>query len=159
MTKGELVVNRAQIADMGTLEWRIANTPNSNWRFVAIVDNIALNRANEKANIYCSSYKTVTAGDTYDGVMGVSNNVVQHKVIVCDMSYTDDTAFKTAMSGVQLVYELATPITYTLTPTEVRTLLGTNNLWADCGDTEVEYRADTEMYITKKITEVVSALS
>lgn len=61
--------------------------------------------------------------------------------------------------GAQVVYELASPITYTLAPQEITSLLGANNLWADTGDSEVEYRADTEMYITKKIAEVVSALS
>lgn len=39
------------------------------------------------------------------------------------------------------VYELATPVTYQLTPTEITTFLGTNNIWADCGDIEsVVYR-------------------
>ena len=40
------------------------------------------------------------------------------------------------MSGVQLVYELATPVTYTMTPEEVGTILlqvGRNNIWADTG--------------------------
>ena len=61
--------------------------------------------------------------------------------------------------GAQVVYKLASPITYTLTPQEITSLLGVNNMWADTGDSEVEYRADTKMYITKKITEAVSALS
>lgn len=38
------------------------------------------------------------------------------------------------LSGVQVYYELDTPQTYQLTPTEVRTLLGLNNIWADTGD-------------------------
>jgi hypothetical protein len=38
------------------------------------------------------------------------------------------------MSGVQLVYELATPTTVQLTPTEVRTLLNNNNIFADTGN-------------------------
>lgn len=32
------------------------------------------------------------------------------------------------------------PQTYQLTPTEVTTLLGQNNVWADCGPSTVEYR-------------------
>ena len=59
----------------------------------------------------------------------------------------------------QVCYPLATPITYQLTPQEITSLLGANNLWADTGDSEVEYRADVKLYITKKITEAVSALS
>lgn len=37
-------------------------------------------------------------------------------------------------TGAQVVYELATPITYQFTPTAVKSLLGTNNIWADTGD-------------------------
>ena len=54
---------------------------------------------------------------------------------------------------------LATPITIQLTPHEVNSQLGQNIIWADTGDTEVEYRASTKMYIDRKITEAVSALS
>lgn len=38
------------------------------------------------------------------------------------------------------VYELATPITYQLTPTQVKSLLGTNNVWGDCGKSLVSYQ-------------------
>jgi hypothetical protein len=55
------------------------------------------------------------------------------------------------MNGVQLVYELATPIEYTLTGQEVRTFLGQNNIWNDTGNTEVMYRADIAKYIEKKV--------
>ena len=48
-----------------------------------------------------------------------------------------------------ICYLLATPQTYQLTPTEVKTLLGTNNLWADTGNVAVDYFADTKLYINK----------
>ena len=50
----------------------------------------------------------------------------------------------------QVVYPLATPQTIQLTPTEVRTLLGTNNVWSD-GDVVVVYSADTALWIEKKL--------
>lgn len=41
---------------------------------------------------------------------------------------------------VQVVATLATPITYQLTPTELKTLLSTNNIWSNANDvTEVSY--------------------
>ena len=58
-----------------------------------------------------------------------------------------------------ICYPLATPITYHLTPTEIKSLLGNNNVWADAGNTTVTYRADTAKYIDKKIAEVINALS
>lgn len=53
----------------------------------------------------------------------------------------------TPTTGAQVVYKLATPQTYQLTPQEVKTLLGTNNVRADTGDVLVTYPADTKMYI------------
>lgn len=59
-------------------------------------------------------------------------------------------------TGAQVVYALAEPMEYDLTPTEVTTLLGANNIWADCGDSTVEYRADTKLYADKKIAAIPS---
>ena len=56
----------------------------------------------------------------------------------------------------QFVLPLANPVTYQLTPQEVITLLGTNNIWADVGPVNVEYPVDTNLYINKKIQEIVS---
>ena len=72
--------------------------------------------------------------------------------------YVKDSAFgqnpgtaKTGMSGVQLVYELATPQTYQLTPTDVTLLLGDNNVWADTGDIFIKYRRQDVLGINENI--------
>ena len=55
---------------------------------------------------------------------------------------------KTAVSGYMLTYELATPLTYQLTPQQMTAVLsGTNSVWSDTGDTTVNYPADTKSYI------------
>lgn len=51
----------------------------------------------------------------------------------------------------KFTYPLATPQTYQLTPTEVKTLLGNNNVWADTGDIDLTYRADLGLYLDKII--------
>jgi hypothetical protein len=48
------------------------------------------------------------------------------------------------MSGVQLCYELATPITYQLTPQEVATLLGSNRVWSDAGYISLVYHTQAD---------------
>ena len=55
-----------------------------------------------------------------------------------------------ANTPLQVMFELATPVTYQLTPTQIETLLGVNNIWADCGDVSVDYRADTKLYIDSR---------
>jgi len=70
-------------------------------------------------------------------------------IALADSSISSTSAFreKLAENGTDVVYPIATPQTYQLTPTEVSTLLGQNNIWCDCGDTTVDYRADTKLYI------------
>jgi len=77
---------------------------------------------------------------------------------ISDPRYTDTSAFKTAMSGHKIVYKLKTPLApIPLTASQITTLLGTNSLFADCnGDVSVIYRADTAMYIAKKIAEALA---
>ena len=155
VTNGTLTVNRAMV-DLGTLNWS-AYTLASNC-FKAVLSDGKATRTNYSADGACSSYAKAdyitTLRDT-DKTFGIgythlSANVCY--VAVHDSSYSDATAFKTAMNGVQLCYELATPITYTLTPTEIKSLYGENNIYTDCGSTSVTYRADTTSYIGKIIT-------
>lgn len=46
-----------------------------------------------------------------------------------------------ANNNTTIIYKLSTPVEYTLTPTEVKAVLGQNNVWADCGDVNVQYGA------------------
>ena len=48
---------------------------------------------------------------------------------------------------IDVTYPLATPLTYQLTPTQVTSLLGENNVWADTGDVYVQFGADIKSYI------------
>ena len=69
-------------------------------------------------------------------------------------------AQNTAGTPVTIVGKLATPITYQLTPTEVLTLLGENNIWADTGDIkELVYRADASLYLDNKINATKSIIA
>lgn len=54
--------------------------------------------------------------------------------------------------GAEVVYELAQPTTYQLTPQEVTTLLGSNNVWSDTGDIDCGYVANTKLYIDSKLS-------
>lgn len=63
------------------------------------------------------------------------------RIIIKDSSKEDLTAaeFKTAMTGVQLVYRLEVPEEYQLTPQEMNTLVGDNVIYSDSGDVDVMY--------------------
>lgn len=51
----------------------------------------------------------------------------------------------------QIVYPLATPLEYDLTREDLRTLLGDNTIFADCGDVSVTYKADVQRWVEKKL--------
>lgn len=60
--------------------------------------------------------------------------------------YADGT---TPTIGAQVVNIGAQGVTVQLEPHEVKSLYGVNNIWADTGDSAVEYRADTKLYINR----------
>lgn len=95
----------------------------------------------------CSAYPNVgkpylELGDKQltTNMYGFSNS--QKYCIIKDSAYTDAAEFKAAMSGVQLVYALATPQTYQLSGQHIKTLLGLNNVWADSGTVTAEWGED-----------------
>jgi len=140
VTTGKLTVDRAMV-DLGAKNWR-PSTAAGRTRFrTSITDIERISSPNIVAPMLCSAYKTETANNTYTGKQGISLQQNEADVYVYDAQRESMTTadFKTAMSGVQLVYKLATPIVYDLAPTEVTTLLGDNTIWADTGDVTVTY--------------------
>ena len=143
VTTGVLTVTHAEV-DLGSLSWGMS--PTSTFYTNPGLSEIKTGVPNDKALDYiiCSHYKTAPkpgaaqVGDKMIGT-GSSNSKSSNVIIIRDTSYTDSTTFKTAMDGVQLVYELATPTEVQLTPIEMKTLLGQNNIWADTGEVEVTY--------------------
>ena len=47
----------------------------------------------------------------------------------------------TLLETLQVKYELETPLTYQLTPTQIKSLLGKNNAWCSTGDVDIDYFA------------------
>lgn len=144
VTTGVLTVDRA-IVDLGTLNWAYFT---NNKRFVVTLANGKPTGTGFGGYGICSSYPVSQGGygALEDNTLSVGSNFISGStcsIVVHDETYTDASTFKTAMSGVQLVYELATPQTIQLTATQVEMLLGNNVLWNDVdGDMTLEYLAD-----------------
>lgn len=150
VVNGVLTVDRAMV-DLGTLTWNY----NASWggypAFYCSVAPTGIKVPSTSSTLIgaiCSQYTEVKRDYLY------SNNVTAFcipsdgKVSVRDSRYTSASDFKTAMNGVRLVYELAEPRTIQLTPTQINTLLGENNLWADSGAVTVEYWDGPVGYVT-----------
>ena len=55
-----------------------------------------------------------------------------------------------AQNPVQFCYTLATPRTIQLTPQEIQTLVGTNNVWSDSGEVEITYNIPITNLLVKR---------
>lgn len=135
VVKGELVVDRAMV-DLGTLTWTYDQNV---FRFSAtlllapnITDGI-------RTRGICEIYKADQSVYSGSGRVFSAFCFGVTGVFVRDSRFDNVSDFKSAMSGVQLCYELATPITYQLTPQEINTIIGTNTIYADTGDMSVIY--------------------
>ena len=137
VVSGELIVDRASV-DLGTLNYFKYDVMQGTLFRAGIPGIKTVSSGNIKPKAICSNYRVVATLAREEKTVSQAAN--QETMDVLDSSYSDVTTFKAAMDGVQLVYELAEPITYHLTPTEVHTFLGQNNVWADTGDvTEIKY--------------------
>ena len=151
---GALVVNEIGI-DGGDLNW--SKVTGSNYRSFKTNLNPAGHYENYIPTIRSSIYKSecnYTASVSDDNYVWIDTSTTFAVKDVSKASLTS-TEFKDAMSGVQFVYELATPVTYQLTNQQVVSMLkGTNNVWADTGNVSLEYPADTKMYIDARVAEL-----
>ena len=136
---GTLVIDR-EVIDGGSLTW----TYDSRYtRFLSSAITGMKSTTTRTMNLLCSAYQTISDGRSIANVPDKSiYNAGENKVYIKDTSYTDGTVFESAMEGVQIVYDLATPVTYTLTSQQVGQLLakqGQNNVWADTGNVTVQF--------------------
>ena len=107
------VNRRYGLVDMGTLTWSY----NPAYGFYCSIPSYIKPTPNsDVANARCVKYVATTAGNVASGNTNKSFAVGTSYVYVSDDAYTDAVTFKTAMSGVYLLYEKATAETETADP-------------------------------------------
>jgi len=138
------------IEDMGNLVW----TTSTAGGYTIYACNGISNKA-QTTSATCEIFPVVAKprDQLSDGEMGfwnLSNAMNRFAVRADNIATLSD--FQTAVNGKKIVYEVTTPVTYQLTPVQVQTLLGVNNVFNDTnGDTEVKYKEGIQHYIDKKI--------
>jgi hypothetical protein len=104
---------------------------------------------------------------SYSGTIAISSSIEYGMVI---LPYTTDIFLTTPTreistvdqmnewlqnNNVQLVYKLATPVTYPQQPTAVKSIGGDNNIWANTGEiTKAKYVRDLNITINELIERV-----
>ena len=148
---GTLVVDRACDRVSPSLTWNYGKT-SSDRKGYCYCPSITIKR--DYSKLICSHFKTVSAvadvGITISG--GLSTGQIQFYVDALGIESASEFVTFLTNNEVYYTYALSTPVTYTLTAEQVKTLLGVNNIWADTGDIlSVDYPADTKLYIDGKI--------
>nr|DAI88290.1 MAG TPA: hypothetical protein [Caudoviricetes sp.] len=139
VVSGVLTVDRAYV-DLGDLNYILGG---GGLVFYSSIPS----RKTGTIQIISDSYKYIgnasdsTVRDGDDGVIATEANSEQIKIK--DTRFDSASAIKQAMASHKIIYPLATPITIQLTPTQVKSLLEQNKVWADTGNIlEAKYVRD-----------------
>lgn len=117
---------RYALVDLGTLNWNYGKPFGGDNYFcwsTGLANIAKFVTASEIANVLTTKFVTVSANIMNNQYSSYNKTISLYNkwIVVHDDDYTDAATFKTAMSGVYLVYELATPTTETAEPyTEVQ---------------------------------------
>lgn len=106
-------VQCVQSVDLGTLSWVAGVGGKVSFQTSQVTGQKLTKNYSVPPNIICSKYSTKTQNELWGhiNVTGITADANTDGYIdVNDTSYTDATAFKQAMQGVMLYYELANPI-------------------------------------------------
>lgn len=127
--------------DMGDYTW--TKDAQNRFAYIGLTNKIRKTTLTEPlAHAICSSYSVITpvqSATQNDGIaVDTAGNVFVYDSTKVNMSAAE---FKTAIAGQGFAYELATPTTSSVTPTNlpIKSLSGYNHIESSTGDMEVEY--------------------
>ena len=113
------------------------------WQYNSTYQTFELNRivtipsaSGDAWDAKCSCYQTKEYGSngSYSGVDNIIWAHTSGSLRLRDTRYTTRASFLADVGNEMLYYPLQTPIEIDLTPQQIKTLVGTNNVWASSGD-------------------------
>lgn len=107
------------------------------------VNSVAATYADTLISDKLRSWYSGKSGDTGVGGCNIAGNGVQLNLILPDQTITtkEDADLWLQSNNVQVVYKMATPVTYQLTGQQLAAIAGVNKVWADVGDVTLTYEA------------------
>ena len=139
----------------GTETWYSSNVgTNGSMRLERVLTGVKTPPNNASTvGIICNEFNETTANGTWGGTIGVAIDTRGY-ISVCKTGQQDMTlaTFREFLSSnpMEVVYPLATPQTYQLTPQQVNTLVGTNNVWSEQGNIELSYHIPITNLLVKR---------
>lgn len=147
---------RYGLVDLGTLNWTAYNADSSGHSFVVSIPSDAktVTGKNTIINAICPTYRIDKFVNVVDWAL-LDKALCQvegpQRFIIRDTAYSDATTFKTAMSGVMLLYELATPTAFTAQPYHNPQIVGDTEEWVTTGIVPVGHSTKYYQNLRKKI--------
>ena len=145
---GLLVVSHGVI-DGGTLSWLYWYGNN----FYAVING---KTANSIGDVKCEIYETTTGGSGQDND-GIFNQLAENQksnVYIKDSTLSADatgaTRLKTLLNGHKIWYRLAEPMIFQLTPQQIQTFVGKNNVWSEQGEISLTYHIPITNLLVKR---------
>lgn len=132
VTTGELIIDKTFKTCDGSEVWQVSGSGASQIFYLLLSDMKSGLNLNGISNYIPTGNDT----GTFCIRFGYNSSYLFIYQAVNTLEVSDLASFKTYLSNnpLELCYPLATPTTVQLTPTEVRTLLGNNNIFADTGN-------------------------
>ena len=144
------------LLDMGSVDWIKAEVGDYSVYYYIPSDK------DDTFDFICSFFNAVekTRQNLSDLEMGTYNSTnAMNRLVVRYDAISTAADFKTAVTGQYVAYRLATPVVIQLTPTEVVTLLGENNIYANSGDVTVEYFNEDASQFNDLIETIITSSS
>ena len=156
VTRGKLNVTHAGV-NLSDLNWVAAGSGGTARFQSTSISPKTIEDNYTTPDFKCSHYRTLSwsnvgSEDKFITQLGGDTPIIA----IVNRDYSDVDTFKASLSGATLVYELATPFDIDLTPEVISAVEGTNNVFADCGQTTVEFvssNAEDTVDITKSVIE------
>ena len=163
LVSGRLVVTcKGRLFD-GTEDWRASQNAN---RFYVDLSQIDFpfkwsSDVTAISNMY--DWWRATSDSTYlpdkKFMFYYSGSFAAREIIVHDTSFSTVAQWKAhlAANNLFVMYELNEPLTYQLTPQQIQTLVGNNNVWSEQGDIELSYHIPiTDLLVKRQDVDDVS---
>jgi len=134
----------------GDLSWYRSTTTNTYYYYETTISNKARTK-----EAMCAKYNSHDVSrsnlQNYDLGYYYPSETYYHRIAIRDDTYNDLESFISDNANTLIYYEVTTPITYHLAPTQLQTFLSHNNIWSNADYVEVEYDLhETQTILARK---------
>lgn len=150
------------LIDLGDLTW---NGKDSSDRFYAEINDIKPNTTGDYTTglIMCSAMEIdarviTSASSASDFTIAKFTDSGLKRIYVKCSSISSASDFKTAVTGIKLLYQKATASSFSTTPTNIETLIGQNNISVPLEGQTLDSLSYREMMAWDDVTDIVKAV-